>query len=575
MGSSSSVEKKNENRQEKKRLDSVTPGGVESGDADTFLETATVPEIKEAFRKLQSTYVEVQNSLMAEKATNAVLSGKVKGLEQLVHELQGDAVRLKADTSIPAGGPNLTPADEEGRKETERAAQLCACASGGNLDELQALLKTGINVNVVDYGKRTALHIACEEGHLEIVEALIGEGADINTKDRWGTTPLKAALTNVHNDVANVLKENGAVVEDKLLRSPSTITALFNERSRTFKQFVTGLEEFCRITLTDPIPLPGLCLFLFKEYGVNIAVNQLLFTEVVAAAKPSSESDDLKKWDTKKACLKTFKQLSSASHISVFSSIVGLLDKNKQLGHIVTREALRVAMAGSDTSDTVSMCKLAMAQGAISNWGAFVKMLDELCHEVMLGPNEGNNAAYIPNLAEGMVDPELFSVSVCTVEGQQFVFGDEEAFTLQSCGKPFIYAAALEEKGDEEVHKYVGTEPSGRQFDNFELANGKPFNPVTNAGCLVTGSMYKSTAENSERLSSYMDLVQDLAGNQDVKLDKKVFKSEQSTAYKNYAIANLLAAEGCFPDHIKKYVSGGMKHAMAGTRTLRRRSSFI
>ena len=43
------------------------------------------------------------------------------------------------------------------------------------------------------------------------------------------------------------------------------------------------------------------------------------------------------------------------------------------------------------------------------------------------------------------------------------------AIFFQSCSKPFTYAVGLNELGADEVHKYVGQEPSGRMFNELTL----------------------------------------------------------------------------------------------------------
>lgn len=42
-------------------------------------------------------------------------------------------------------------------------------------------------------------------------------------------------------------------------------------------------------------------------------------------------------------------------------------------------------------------------------------------------------------------------------------------FCLQSCVKPLEYALAVHESGTEQVHKYVGKEPSGLKFNKLFL----------------------------------------------------------------------------------------------------------
>ena len=43
------------------------------------------------------------------------------------------------------------------------------------------------------------------------------------------------------------------------------------------------------------------------------------------------------------------------------------------------------------------------------------------------------------------------------------------SYFFQSCSKPFTYAVGLNELGADEVHKYVGQEPSGRMFNELTL----------------------------------------------------------------------------------------------------------
>ncbi len=50
------------------------------------------------------------------------------------------------------------------------------------------------------------------------------------------------------------------------------------------------------------------------------------------------------------------------------------------------------------------------------------------------------------------VNPEYFGVSVMTVDGQTFNYGDYDVdFSIQSCSKPLMYCLAAEEIGSDEV----------------------------------------------------------------------------------------------------------------------------
>lgn len=66
-------------------------------------------------------------------------------------------------------------------------------AHEGDLEKLRVLVRsTHEGVDVEDYDKRTALHLAARRGHMLVVDFLInGCYCHVNLRDRWGKTPLE------------------------------------------------------------------------------------------------------------------------------------------------------------------------------------------------------------------------------------------------------------------------------------------------------------------------------------------------------------------------------------------------
>jgi len=125
---------------------------------------------------------------------------------------------------------------------------------------------------------------------------------------------------------------------------------------------------------------------------------------------------------------------------------------------------------------------------AIPDFAFFKSKIQSFYDEVRLNCG-GAVASYIPQIAKA--DPEHFGVSICTVDGQQMHLGDCNIdFSVQSCCKIVNYCIALEEHGGDVVHKYVGKEPSGQQFNAITLDKlCRPHNPCTNAGAIMTCSL--------------------------------------------------------------------------------------
>ena len=72
--------------------------------------------------------------------------------------------------------------------DSEAPYRLLHFSSKGDKGGVIQELKKGVEANLADYDKRTALHLAASEGCEEIVVLLLEKGADVNAIDRWGCT---------------------------------------------------------------------------------------------------------------------------------------------------------------------------------------------------------------------------------------------------------------------------------------------------------------------------------------------------------------------------------------------------
>lgn len=163
--------------------------------------------------------------------------------------------------------------------------------------------------------------------------------------------------------------------------------------------------------------------------------------------------------------------------------------------------------------------------------------------EGLLPRREGVLADYIPELAT--VDPERFGIVLCSVTGSIYESGDtDDAFTIQSVSKAFVYSLALDDHGIDGVHAHVGAEPSGEAYNSVKLEKetGRPPNPMVNAGAIVTTSLVKG-ANTSERFQRILSRLSAFAG-RDLGVNEDVFASEQSSGDRNRALAYLMHGAG-------------------------------
>jgi len=183
---------------------------------------------------------------------------------------------------------------------------------------------------------------------------------------------------------------------------------------------------------------------------------------------------------------------------------------------------------------------------AIPDFAEFAADLKEIYVNVRKSTS-GEVASYIPQLAR--VNPEQSAVSVCTVDGQRFSIGDSEVnFCLQSTSKPVNYCIALEEHGEEIVHRHVGREPSGRGFNELTLNNeGLPHNPLINSGAIMTSSMVRPALAPADRFDQVLETWTKLTGGSRISFNNPVYLSERQTADRNFALGYFMREKGAFP----------------------------
>ncbi|CAH8596187.1 unnamed protein product [Dicrocoelium dendriticum] len=235
-----------------------------------------------------------------------------------------------------------------------------------------------------------------------------------------------------------------------------------------------------------------------------------------------------------------------------------LIDNLKRIGGIRGSQRLAVNTHSltldretfkSVVQENLQMLMRAMTDDfCIPDFRTFAAVVEELFHHCQ--QNDGGKlASYIPQLEQ--VDPNLWAVSLCTVDGQRLSLGDSSApFTIQSSSKPLTYALALTELGPEVVHQYVGYEPSGVAFNQIILnQQNRPHNPLINSGALAICSILQPHLSPPERFRYVENKFSQMAGGHTLGFNNSVYLSERATANRNFAIAYYMKENLCFPEH--------------------------
>jgi glutaminase len=168
----------------------------------------------------------------------------------------------------------------------------------------------------------------------------------------------------------------------------------------------------------------------------------------------------------------------------------------------------------------------------------------------------GQNADYIPELKK--VNPNLYAISIYTVDGQVYNIGDYETeFAIESCSKVFTLSLVLEKYGIPFMRKNIGEGKTLIKFNSInETLENKlhTINSFNNGGAMATTSLlYEKNVNKSIFEKKIIKNMSDFAGRK-LHVDKKIYTSEINNAEHNLAIAYLLKSYDMFYGDVQESV---------------------
>ena len=130
-----------------------------------------------------------------------------RGYHEHVSEILRDAGGVSG-TAPTVEEAWTSPGDQAASASDEAVGvQLIWAAALGDVPAIRRLVAQGAPLEVMDYDRRTPLHLAAAEGQVEVVRILIAQGVGVQPQDRWGATPLHEAQRHGHEQVVKVLSE--------------------------------------------------------------------------------------------------------------------------------------------------------------------------------------------------------------------------------------------------------------------------------------------------------------------------------------------------------------------------------
>ncbi|MBY0756581.1 glutaminase A [Clostridium sardiniense] len=181
-------------------------------------------------------------------------------------------------------------------------------------------------------------------------------------------------------------------------------------------------------------------------------------------------------------------------------------------------------------------------------------ILQRLVDKNKIYGKEGKLASYIPALLKADVND--LGIAIVNLDGDEYFAGNcDKKFTIQSISKIVGLMLALQDNGKENVFKKVNVEPTGEGFNSIvkleTTETGRPYNPMINAGAIVTTSLIKGRTEE-EKLKKLIGFMKKATNNPNITINEEVYISEKLTGNRNRALAYFMKSSGILDGNVEE-----------------------
>ncbi len=152
---------------------------------------------------------------------------------------------------------------------------------------------------------------------------------------------------------------------------------------------------------------------------------------------------------------------------------------------------------------------------------------------------KGKNASYIPDLKK--VDPNIYAISVCNINGETMNFGDyEKEVGIESVSKVFTLALVLQKYNIKMVLNKIGNMSQYHSFNfmsDIVHTQNHTINSFVNAGAIATTSLLynqnETKDENDKNITkNILENMENFAGRK-LKINNKLYLSEYNNSEHN------------------------------------------